>query len=99
MNRAEPLHLQARLRSLMEHAIAHVPYYRNWARQHVSRPLAAAALPLADCDEGVISILLYKAFQSEALSVRDMSPAKPSGSSGEPFLLRVHHWSTDYSYA
>src|SRR4051812_49011158 len=35
MSRAELMHLQgARLRVLMEHVIEHVPYYRDWARQH-----------------------------------------------------------------
>ncbi|PWB83561.1 MAG: hypothetical protein C3F11_05950 [Methylocystaceae bacterium] len=100
MGRAELLQLQAdRLRILMEHAIRHVPYYRYWARQQgVSAeapppleqwPIATKALFRSDIG----------AFQSEAVPVKDTATAKTSGSSGEPFQLRVHRSSTDYSYA
>lgn len=100
MDRAELLQLQAdRLRALMTHAIRHVPYYRDWARQRGASaetpppleqwPIATKALFRSDIE----------AFQSEAVPVRNMVTTKTSGSSGEPFQLRVHRSSTDYSYA
>lgn len=100
MARAELLQLQAdRLRALMVHAITHVPYYRDWARQH---GVSVNALPPLEQWPIATKALLRSdigAFQSDAVPVKDMSPAKTSGSSGEPFQLRVHRSSTDYSYA
>lgn len=100
MTRAELLQLQAdRLRALMEHAITHVPYYRDWARQ---QGYSAEAPPSLD-QWPIATKALFRsdigAFQSEAVPVKDMATTKTSGSSGEPFQLRVHRSSTDYSYA
>jgi phenylacetate-CoA ligase len=100
MSRGELLQLQAgRLRALMEHAIKHVPYYRNWARD---RGFGAEAPPSLE-QWPIATKAMFRsdieAFQSEAVAVKDMTATKTSGSSGEPFQLRVHRSSTDYSYA
>lgn len=100
MSRSDVLLLQAdRLQALMKHVILHVPYYRDWARQHgysakapppLERwPIATKAMFRANMD----------AFQADDVPVSEMSTAKTSGSSGEPFQFRVHRASTDYSYA
>jgi phenylacetate-coenzyme A ligase PaaK-like adenylate-forming protein len=100
MNRAQLLELQEnRLRELMQHAIRHVPFYRRWARQagHTfENPPPLNAWPIATKDLFRANL---DAFQSEAFPLNGMSLAKTSGSSGEPFLLRLHRSATDYSYA
>ena len=100
MDRAQLLELQEnRLLKLMQHAICNVPFYRQWAQQegHTSKnPPPLTAWPIATKD-------LFRAdpgrFQSEAFAPKEMSLAKTSGSSGEPFQFRVHRSATDYSYA
>jgi phenylacetate-CoA ligase len=100
MNRAQLLELQEnRLRELMQHAIRHVPFYRGWAQQagHTpENPPPLSAWPIATKDLFRANL---EAFQSEAFPLKGMSLAKTSGSSGEPFRLRVHRSATDYSYA
>lgn len=93
------LHLQQeRLHALLRHVIAHTPYYRAWALQHgytADDPPALAKWPIVT--KSVIRSN-FESFQSDGVPVREMSIAKTSGSSGEPFQLRVHRLSTDYSY-
>ena len=100
MDRAELLQLQGkRLRALMEHAITHVPYYREWACQNgysAQNPPPLTQWPIATKELFRSDMSL---FQSEAVSVTEMSVVKTSGSSGEPFQLRNHRLSTDHSYA
>jgi phenylacetate-CoA ligase len=100
MNRAQLMELQEnRLRELMQHAIRHVPFYRAWAQQagHTpENPPPLSAWPIATKDLFRANL---EAFQSEVFPLEEMSLAKTSGSSGEPFLLRVHRSATDYSYA
>ena len=90
---------QERLHKLFQHAIRHVPFYRQWAQQagHTSdHPPPLNLWPIATKD-------LFRAnpdaFQSEAFPRNEMSLKKTSGSSGEPFQFRVHRSATDYSYA
>lgn len=100
MTRAELLALQdRRLGDLLSHAIRHVPFYRRWAEAHGHRaevPPPLAAWPILT--KAKIRADL-EAFQSDAVPIKDMTPAKTSGSSGEPFQFRVHRAATDYSYA
>jgi phenylacetate-coenzyme A ligase PaaK-like adenylate-forming protein len=100
MSRTDLLQLQAgRLRALMEHAIKHVPYYRNWARERGLRAEAPPPLERWPIATKTLFRSDIEAFQSEVTPVGKMRTAKTSGSSGEPFQLRVHRSSTDYSYA
>src|SRR5262249_45691708 len=100
MDRGQLMELQQnRLRELMQHAIRHVPFYRSWAHQagHTPEKLPPlSAWPIATKDLFRANL---EAFQSEVFPLEEMSLAKTSGSSGEPFLLRVHRSATDYSYA
>jgi phenylacetate-CoA ligase len=100
MRRTQLLELQQnRLRELMQHAMCHVPFYRTWSQRagHAPEnppplsvwPIATKELFRADLD----------AFQSDAFPIKEMITTKTSGSSGEPFRLRVHRSATDYSYA
>ena len=100
MNRAQLLELQEnRLRELMQHAIRHVPFYRPMGAAGGPRIRGSAPSErVADCHQDLFRANL-DAFQSEAFSLKGMSLAKTSGSSGEPFLLRLHRSATDYSYA
>jgi phenylacetate-CoA ligase len=100
MSRKELLELQARrLKALMQHVIAHVPFYRSWA---IENSIDAEHLPSLE-DWPVITKAVISAdpdaFQSEAFRLKEMLVGKTSGSSGEPFRIRTHRISTDYNYA
>jgi phenylacetate-CoA ligase len=100
MTRAGLLELQnRRLRALMEHAIKHVPYYRNLARGQGWSPEAPPPLERWPIATKMLFRSDIEAFQSDLTPLRKMRTTKTSGSSGEPFQLRVHRSSTDYSYA
>ena len=100
LTRPELLVLQStRLRALMLHAIENVPFYQRWAHE---KGVSTAALPPLEHWPVVTKAMIRsdnEAFQSAAYPAKEMSAARTSGSSGEPFRLRVHRTATDYSYA
>jgi len=100
VSRGRLLELQSqRLASLLSHAIKHVPYYRNWA---IKNGYSAEKYPSLDEWPVMTKAPIRNSiddFQSEIHELGQMSAAKTSGSSGEPFKLRVHGAATDYSYA
>src|SRR5437762_10040494 len=76
MNRAELLRLQGdRLRALMQHAIEHVPYYREWACQHSFRADSPPPLDRWPIATKALFRSHFEAFQSEAIPVQEMSIA------------------------
>ncbi len=82
----------------MSQAIAHVPFYRDWARSvgHVpGQPVDIADLPIVTKGDYTLDI---ERFQSDAFPVSDMFTNKTSGSSGEPFRFRAHGRAADASY-
>lgn len=100
MSRPELLELQqGRLRELMQHAIQHVPFYRQWAQEGGYTPRNPPPLNVWPIATKQMIRGNPDAFQSDAFSLREMSMQKTSGSSGEPFQFRVHRSATDYSYA
>jgi phenylacetate-CoA ligase len=100
MGRAQLLDLQQhRLHELMQHAMRHVPFYRTWGQRAgytPENPPPLSAWPIATKE---LFRADFEAFQSDAFPREQMLVAKTSGSSGEPFRLRVHRSATDYSYA
>jgi phenylacetate-CoA ligase len=100
MSRAQLLELQQnRLLELMRHAMRHVPFYRTWSQQagHTpENPPPLSAWPIVTKE---LFRANFEGFQSDAFPIKKMSTAQTSGSSGEPFRVRVHRSATDYSYA
>lgn len=99
MSREELLTLQSsRLQDLVDHAVAHVPYYRQWAKDSgysVGDRIKLESLPVLSKTDYLPRI---NDFQSDAFPLREMGTGKTSGSSGVPFELRQHGRSKDYSY-
>lgn len=99
MPRDRLLELQrARLRHLIDHAVAHVPFYRQWAADSGYRPgddLDYATLPITSKADYINDI---ENFQSDAFPMSEMVTTKTSGSSGQPFYLRSHRTKSDYGY-
>lgn len=89
---------QQRLESLVNHAVAHVPFYRRWASESGFRPgdpVDLNSLPVTSKKEYLADI---EDFQSDAYPVSEMEHHKTSGSSGDPFKFRKHRRNSDYSY-
>lgn len=99
MSRDELLDLQRhRLQELVEHAAEHVPFYRQWAKESgFSRGDAVEleSLPIVSKADYIRDM---EAFQSDAFRPDELSTFMTSGSSGQPFRLRAHRSSIDYSY-
>ena len=99
MTREQLLALQAeRLQDLVEHAVAHTPFYRQWASDSGFRAgdkVVLDTLPVVRKSDYIGNI---DAFQSEAVPVDEMKQTMTSGSSGQPFILRKDQASRDYSY-
>ncbi len=99
MSRDELLELrQARFQDLVDHAVAHVPFYRAWGAANAYRKGDAAdpsTLPIVTKADYMAD---PEAFQSDAYSVAELTRSRTSGSSGEPFRFRKHPRSSDYSY-
>lgn len=87
------------LQDLVDHAVKHVPFYMNWARESGYKSgdkIKIGDLPVVTKDDYRRDMEM---FQSSAYPLNEMGLAKTSGSSGEPFRFRTHSISKDYSYA
>lgn len=99
MSRDDLLALQRdRFSDLVDHAAAHVPFYRAWAAEHGHKPgdpVELSSLPVVTKADYMAD---QEAFQSDAFRPSELVQGRTSGSSGEPFRFRKHHRSSDYSY-
>lgn len=100
MSRQDLLTLQRnRLTVLLDHAIAHVPFYRRWSQSsgyQQGDKIELSDLPVLTKDHYQADL---EDFQSDAFPRAEMATTKTSGSSGQPFAFRAHKSSIDYSYA
>ena len=87
------------LNTLIANVAANVPFYQDWAQRTGYEPgdnVRLTDLPVVSKSNYTENI---EAFQSTAVPPSQMLTSRTSGSSGEPFQLRVHPASSDYSYA
>ena len=89
---------QQRLQELVEHAVLHVPFYRDWAGEtgfSPGDPVDINTLPMVSKADFTQDI---ERFQSDAFDPSELVAGKTSGSSGVPFRFRKHPDASDYTY-
>lgn len=89
---------QQRLQDLVDHAVEHVPFYQDWAKQsgyRIGDPIDITTLPIITKADFMVDL---DRFQSDAFDPSELKLSKTSGSSGVPFRFRKHPNASDYTY-